>query len=420
MTTLRDIKCVSCGATYPVGKFVYKCPQCNGILEIRYDYEAIKKTDFLERMQDYGTIRNIWDFQELLPVDHARNIVSLEEGNTPILEYADFVQDDSKPSLFIKDESRNPTGSFKDRPLSVAISKVKEDGSQAIITSTHGNAGVAMAAYAAKARLDSYIIVPDDTEVDKVVMMQAFGSKVFQIEGDISDAYNFSLLISDELGLVNLATTFLSPYTTEGDKTIAFEVYKQFQGNPPEWMVFPIGAGPLLVGCYKGFKELMDLGLLNRMPKLVAVQSEKCAPIAKAYEQGLDEVAEWREEGETIAVGIHEPLRGYPEDGTITLQRIKESGGIALTVSDNEIVQAMFDLARKEAIFPEPTGAVGFAGAMKLYRQNQFKAEDRVLVLISGSGYKESGGYKKYLKDPVKIERSLAAFKTHFGGESDE
>lgn len=412
--SMKEIICVSCGSKYEIGKFSYKCPKCGGILEIKYDYDAIDKTDFKSRMHDYGSIKNIWDFKELLPLKNSANIVTMQEGNTPILEFSDFVKDSSKPSIYIKDESRNPTGSFKDRPLSVAISKVKEDGSRNVITSTHGNAGVALAAYAAKAGINSIIIIPKDTEPDKVVMMQAFGSQVFQIEGDISDAYNFSLELSERYDLVNLATTFLSPYTTEGDKTIAFEIFKQFRGNPPEWLLFPIGAGPLLVGCYKGFQELIDLKILKYMPKLVAVQSEKCAPISLAFEKGLPEVAPWLEDGETVAVGISEPLRGYPEDGTITLQSIKKSQGLGITVNDQEVIKAMTELAVKEGILAEPTGAVSFAGAMKLYNQKIIKQDERVLVLISGSGYKELGAFKGILTAPQLIAKDAVAFKKYF------
>lgn len=417
---LKKLKCLNCGKEYAPGSFSYKCSQCGGILEIQYDYNSVIKSGFKEKMLNCRHIPNIWYFKELLPLENEKNIITLEEGNTPIIRSKIFVRDKDKPRLDFKDESRNPTCSFKDRPLSVAISKVKEDGKNWVITSTHGNAGIALAAYSARAGLNSLVIVPNKSPEDSLAVIQAYGTKVFKIKGDISDAYNFSLEISDEFNIVNLATTFLSPYTTEGDKTIAFEIFCQYNGVLPDWILFPIGDGPLLVGCYKGFKELLDLDLINKIPRLVAVQSEKCAPIARAYINNIDEVEVWDKDEETIAMGINEPLKGYPEDGTITLKRIKDSGGLAIAVNENEIKGAMFDLIRKEGLFPEPTGSVGFAGAKKLYAQNYFKKEDKVLVLLTGGGMTDICTYKKLQTEPRLVDKDLDAFKNIWQNEISE
>lgn len=408
---IKKLKCLNCSKEYVPTSFSYKCSQCGGILEIQYDRSRVIKSGFREKMLNCKCIPNIWYFKELLPIENEKNIITLEEGNTPIIRSKIFIQEKNKPRIDFKDESRNPTCSFKDRPLSVAVSKVKEDGKSWIITSTHGNAGIALAAYAAKAGLNSLVIVPDKSPEDPIAVIQAYGTRVYKIKGDISDAYNFSLEISNEFDIVNLSTTFLSPYTTEGDKTIAFEIFCQYNGILPDWVLFPIGDGPILVGCYKGFKELVDLGLINKIPRLVAVQSEKCAPIAKAYIDNVDEVESWDKDEETIATGINEPLKGYPEDGSLTLKRIRESGGLAITVNDDEIVKAMLELIREEGLFPEPTASVGYAGAKKLYVQNYFKEEDKILVLLTGGGMTDIYTHKKLQAKPKLINKDLAEFK---------
>jgi threonine synthase len=324
-------------------------------------------------------------YKELLPIAPDSPWVSLGEGLTPLVPSLAA----GECEVFFKNEGANPTGSFKDRPISLVVTKARGIGAEVLVTSSSGNAGVSLAAYAARGNLQAYILVAESISPGKLKQIAAHGAKIFRIRGDVSRAFEIALSVSNELGYVNAATTFLSPFPTEGDKTVAYEVFSQLERNIPDWVFVPIGAGPLLAGCYKGFDELAQLGYAGKVPRLVGVQAEGCSPIALAFRQGATRVLPWSNEVKTVATGIADPLIGYPQDGEYVLKLITLSKGLAISVTDKEIFSATKQLAEREGIWAEPTGAAGLAGFWQLLRGKVVQPGEKVVILVTGHGLKD-------------------------------
>lgn len=398
-------QCISCGARYELTN-LYTCEKCGGILDVIYDYHGLTKLT-------KATLPGIWAYMDLLPVRDPQSIVSLGEGETPLLSTPRLGKHLNLSSLYIKNETLEPTGSFKDRPISVAISKAKELGAKTVVTSSSGNAGASTAAYAARAGLECYVFVPATVPKDKLTQIRMYGAQVVLVGGQFSNAYHVAREISKRHGWFNLTSTFASPYPTEADKTVAYEIWEQFDGELPDWILIPIASGPLLVGVHKGFRELKTIGLIKKIPRLIGVQAEGCAPIARAFATGTKVVA-WGQP-ETVASGISDSLAGYEQDGDYTLWAIKQSNGYAISVSDQEIIRASQALARLEGIYGETTGAASVAGAEKLLAMKVIKPTEQVVCVVTGSGFKDNAFFAKTLPDlPVvssveEAEKLIAA-----------
>jgi len=320
----------------------------------------------------------------MLPVERRENIISLSEGNTPLIR-TDSLGDD----FYVKDETRNPTGSFKDRPNTVGLSKAKELGARTVGIASSGNAAGSLSAYAAKAKIECVVCVPENTPDSKLRQILVFGAKVAKVTGTYSSAFNMISESCQKYGWHNLTSVCTAnPYQVEGDKTAAYEIYERL--NNPDWVLIPLGAGPLLVGIFRGFWELREAGLIDKIPRLVGVQAEECAPIVRAFRSGDREVSPWEGKPHTIAHSIADPLTGYSQDGTLTLEKIRESGGVAESVNDKEMFEAVWQLAQGEGIFAEPAAASTLAAANKLKRNGVISQGDRVVLMITGTGLKSS------------------------------
>jgi threonine synthase len=383
----------------------YKCPDCGGILDVDYDWSASLVEDVM-RSARASVGGSMWVFQELLPVASDAVPVSLGEGLTPTIE-AGHAPWGGK--LWLKLEGANPTGSFKDRPVSVAVTRARELGVPGLITASSGNAGAAVAAYAARAGLPSVTLVPEGLPAGKLAQIGAPGTRLVAVRGNFSRAYELAQAWAVDSGWLNVTTTQLSAFPTEGNKTVAYELWLQL-GHVPDWVLIPVSSGPLLVGALKGFQELMAAGLTDKLPRMVAVQAEGCAPIARAFRAGLTQVHEWRQP-DTIATGIKDPLQGYADDGTRTLELARASGGAAVVVSDQEILAAVRGLAKEFGVLAEPTGAVGVAGlkAVAALNQDGPEADDTVVCMITGHGLKELGIIGGLVPPPPVIQPDLAA-----------
>jgi len=398
------LKCLGCGQEYPLFTR-YNCLKCKGILDVEYDYEAMKKKEFGSQFtmkKDEG----MWKFKDFLPVKKKESIITLREGDTPLFHCERFGALMNLFNVYLKDETRNPTGSFKDRPISCAISKAREEGADTVITCSSGNAGVAVASYAAKAGMKAIIIVPSATPRNKLLSIVSSGAILVKVKGTTSDCFNLAREIAQKYRWVNLTSAFLNPFATEGDKTVAYELYQQLK-LVPDWIVVPVGAGPLLAGIYKGYKELKKLGLVDKLPAMVAVQAKGCAPIVRAFERGDLEVKAWGIP-HTIASGIADPLQGYASDGTLTLHLTKESGGVAVAVDDENLMESVQNLSRFAGIFAEPTGASSVASLRKLKEKSILKENDTVICMVTGSGFKNSYTIEKYVGvPPTELEPNL-------------
>ncbi len=409
--------CIDCAEVYPP-KMIYSCMKCDGILEVDYeDNDSISKSNMINRNMS----ESMWRYWTKLSVENHENIISLYEGVTPLQHSERYKKElrGFKGDIYFKNETVNPTGSFKDRLISAAISKAKEFGYKKIVCASSGNAGASAAAYAAKSGIGAVILAPQSTPKEKILQILSYGATVLLVKGHYSNSYKLAKELSGNYDLCNLSTTFLNPYGTDALKTVAFELDYQLNGKIPDYVFIPIGAGPLLKGLYQGYFEL-NQSLKNEgklVPKLIGVQAEGCAPIVSAYESGHDSVSPWGESN-TIASGISDPLIGYEKDGTYTLNLIRRSEGIAISVTDEEIKDAMRDLSQLEGIFAEPTGAASVAGLRKMYERNVIHPNSRIVCLITGHGFKDMKIYDQmeshlhYINDIHDIDSAFRVLNT--------
>jgi threonine synthase len=385
-----NLSCRECGTTQPL-EDRYQCPQCGGSLEVRYDIRGID-TDWFDQAipRQLGAL---WRFSELLPVEDSKSIVTLGEGNSPVIggrKAADSMGLDI--DLSYKLEMVSPSASFKDRPVSVAVSKARELGLDTIVVASTGNAAASASMYAARAGMKCVVCVPEGTEAQKTGQCVAHGAFVSCIRGTYSDAYQVARRAAELYRWCNVSTTYINPYTIEGDKTVAFEIWLQLGMRLPDWVVIPIGAGPLLAGVLKGFQELMKTGATDRVPRLAAVQAQSCSPIVEAFRQGRPHVSPWTHGTETEAHAIADPLTGYERDGNVTLRAIVESHGAAVAVTEPEIRAARVLLAANEGVSVEPASATVLAALPGLYRDVKVRPGDSVVCVLTGHGLKHPMG----------------------------
>jgi threonine synthase len=370
-TVEASLACNSCSWRGEISN-LYSCPVCGSSLLVAYagTYELPNG------MVDEG----IWRYRRFLPVSANSEPVTLGEGATPTLQARRL---DPSGGLLLKNETVNPTGSFKDRPVAVAATVARELGLSGLVCASTGNTGVAVAAYAARAGFPAACVVPEATPAAKTAQIGAVGARIVRVRGNYSDAYALARA-AESYGWANLTSTYINPYMLEGDKIVAYEIFEQLGERIPDWMVVPVGAGPLLTAIHKGFEELGVSG-----PRMVAAQAAGCAPVVRAFESGAHEVSEWEHPVETAASSIADPLIGYPEDGTRTLSVVRHSGGTAIAISEEEIRKATIDLARSEGLLVEPGAAVAIAAYQKLAAQAVISTEERAMVVLTGHGLKD-------------------------------
>lgn len=355
---------------------LYACPACGASLLVSYEgtFEPPGGT----------AADGIWHYRSHLPVSRGTEPVTLGEGWTPLLRAGRL---DPSGKLLLKNETTNPTASFKDRPVSVAATVAAELGLSGLVCASTGNTGVAVAAYAARAGLPAACVVPEATPAAKLMQIEAVGARIVRVRGNYSHAHAMARKVAERYGWANLTSTYVNPYMLEGDKTVAYEIFEQLGGRAPDWVLVPVGAGPLLAAIHKGFEELGATS--GSGPRMVAVQAAGCAPIVRAFEAGSAEVEEWEQAVETSASSIADPLRGYPEDGTRTLSVVRESGGVALSVSEKETYEATIGLARSEGLFVEPGAAVAVAAYRKLTAQGTIGEGESAVLVLTGHGLKD-------------------------------
>lgn len=358
---MKGLRCVACRAFYPP-ELLYRCTACDGILEV-------------ERTEPVAG----WSSGDFVCGE-----VTLGEGGTPLRKVSpSLLHPDFRGRLLIKDETRNPSGSFKDRLVAAALSRAIEFGARGIVSASSGNAGAAAACYAANAGIPAIICCPEATPHGKLAQIMAYGATLERVPGHYGNSFKRAMELSDERGYVNLTTTYLNPYGVDALRLVGQEIIAALDGIPPEWIAIPTSSGPLVKGVHQGF---VDAAV--PMPRLVAAQSDGCAPIARAFAMGLDIVDPW-DTPKTIASGISDPLLGYPEEGSHTLSLIRESGGQAVAVSDDDIKNAMVALARRAGLFCEPTGATSLAACRHLFSDGTIGALETVVCIVTGHGFKD-------------------------------
>jgi len=405
-----SLKCLKCGQDHEPTEKVYVCKKCGGKLNVLYDYDAISKEITKKKL---GARKpGVWKYLELLPIADDKNIVTLGEGGTPLIEAKNLARELGMKQLWLKDETRNPTLSFKDRPMSVGISKAVEFGAKAVVTASSGNAATALAAYSAKAGIDCYAFVPTEAPLAKLAQLSIHGARAMRVkaQGPGDPTYELMRASWEKFGWHPIPSGgAFNPYQPEGSKTISYEICEQLGWEVPDWVMIPVGAGTLLSGNAKGYSEFEKLGLVDGVPRLAGIQSEGCAPLVKGFREGTDpyEIPTW-EKPKTIAGGLVDP---YPWDADTAIPAVKDSKGTMDTVPDDEILAAEKMLAKSEGIFAEPSGAAGLAGLKKLLEAGTIDRSDRVVIEVTGGGLKDQEVAVESAKELPTIEPDLEQFK---------
>lgn len=384
MSKILKLKCVKCGKEYTAAEVLYTCPECgiDGILDVVLDYDRIKKElthDYLKNNTDYS----LWRYLPAIPLEDTKGIQPLQVGWTPLYTVKKLAKETGLSSFYLKDDSRNPTASLKDRASAVGVAKAIELDRYVVCAASTGNAASSLSGFAASAGIKTYIFVPETAPEAKVTQLLIYGSNVFLVKGTYDEAVELCFKAADEFGWYNRSCA-INPYLIEGKKTVAYEICEQLGWNAPDIAVVAVGDGCSIGGVWKGFLECYKLGLIDKLPKIVGVQAVNSNPVTRAFEKKTYEF-EYRKP-QTIADSISV---GIPRNGIKALNAVNESGGYMVDVSDDEILHAMKVLAQSTGVFGEPAGVTSFAGIMKMNELGLIKGDERVVSIVSGSGLKD-------------------------------
>jgi threonine synthase len=406
-------QCIDCKKDFVPGEVRYVCPECKagqmpmqpllGILRCTYDYDKLRKVftrASLKRSKRKGFAR----YLDLLPIKSAGSLPPLIVGPSPLRAAANIAYDLSIGELWLKDDTCMPTGSFKDRASALVVACAHEDGMETIATASTGNAATALAGQAASVGMKCVIFVPESAPKAKLAQIQIYGARLLPIKGSYDQAFDLSIEACERFGWYNRNTAY-NPFTIEGKKTAALEIWEQMNGNVPDWVFMPTGDGVILSGIDKGFSDLREMGLIDKAPRLVAVQASGASPIVKAIEAGAEEIIPERSP-HTIADSISV---GVPRAGRWAIDALRRCNGLAVAVSDEEIVNSIAYLGRSVGMFAEPAAATAFAGVRKCAARGVIGASDRVVALITGNGLKDVPAAMRSLPHVDSIEPTIDA-----------
>ncbi len=411
------LECGYCGQRHDASYPGRRCAQCDGPLKVQVDLGPLKAKrpsgwDLRDR-----SLPGMWSYLALLPIADSRAIVSLGEGNTPLTRAVRLADHLGIETLYLKDETRNPTGSFKDRMLAVGIARARELGRDTIAVQSSGNVAAAAAAYAAKAGLKAKIFVPRTAAEEKIVQIQMYGADLFRIDHPSpSDIFDLLLWACDEFGwyLVSTAAIY-NPFTLEGSKTIAYEIAEQTAFELPDWLIVPVGGGGNIGSVWRAFSELRELGVVTRLPRMVGVQAAGCAPFVEAVRLGrtAQEALAWKwPEIATIAGAIADDV---VFDAHIALPAVRESQGTAVAVTDEESLTMELRLASTEGIFVEPASAAALAALKRLLDDGVIRRRDRVCCLLTGLGFKDMASARKLVPRVDLVPLTREAIRARVG-----
>ncbi len=382
MRRAQRFTCPKCMKGYPIGIKEPRCPECYLILEVALDLEGLKATGpalFLDRRE-----RSIWRWREFFPIEKTGAIVSLGEGGTPLLPAERLRREVGGADLYFKNDTLLPTGSLKDRSNAVGISRAMEEGREVVAVASTGNAAASVAAYAARAGLQSVVFVPEATAPEKVVQADAYGGRVIRIKADYDETARLYGQAVRAFGWYNCLSS--NPFRNEGKKTYAYEIWTDLDGRVPNWVIHPTAGGTGPAACWKGFNELYTLGWIERLPKIVVAQAAACAPIVQAFEAGWDEIRPVQPQP-TIAESIK--VGGPSTMAWRALRAARDSGGTAIALSESEIEWSQILLATDAGVFAEPAGAVSVGAAIQLAQKGMLAPGDLVVAVITGHGLKQ-------------------------------
>ncbi len=413
MESFLGYQCSICGATYVPGEVTYTCPVDGGNLDILLDYETLRENWQISHLTS-RTEASLWRYQPLLPVadPQAEGTPLRAAGWTPLYWPKLLAERLGLNNLWVKDESTNPTASFKDRASAIVVTRAKEIGAEIVVTASTGNAGAALAGMAAAVGQRALIFAPRTAPPAKVAQLLVFGAQVLLVDGTYDDAFDLSVEAANTFGWYCRNTGY-NPFTAEGKKTAAFEIWEKVllpnHLSRPLAVFVSVGDGNIISGIHKGFKDLQSLGWLETMPRLFGIQATGSAAIANAFNAGIETIAPVK--ADTLADSISVDL---PRDGLRALRAATQTRGAYLTVTDEEILQAIAAMGQV-GIFAEPAGAAAYAGLVKAVQNGQIGPRDPVLVINTGSGLKDVKAARQAVLDAPVIEPSLTAVKKALG-----
>ena len=419
MDQVFGLKCTICGAEYGIDQAEYVCPHHgdDGILDVVYDYDLITQRLTPDQLANDPT-RSIWRYLPLLPVDPettrrlAKGTVLSSVGWTPLYQAPRLAAELGLSQLWVKDDSRQPTASFKDRASAIAVVKTREMGYEVVTTASTGNAAAALSGLCAAVDQPNVIFVPKTAPQAKIAQLLAYGSTVLLVDGTYDQAFELCLEAARAFGWYNRNTGY-NPYMSEGKKTAAYEICEQMNWEAPDVILVPVGDGCIIGGIHKGLRDLLALGWIDHMLRIVGVQATGSSPLVDAWERGLEGWEMEPVEAHSVADSI---VAGLPRDRIKALRAVRETDGAYIRVSDAEILAAIPALAQGCGVFAEPAAAAAYAGLVKAVEQGLVNSDDRIVVLSTGSGLKDVASAMKAVRtQPPIVEPTLDAVKGVLG-----
>lgn len=403
MKKIEGFRCIACGSQCGLSEAKYVCPRCGGNLSVVYDHKALRKRISRKSLKA-DPERSLWRYLDVLPVEGRSGIPPVQAGWTPLYHARKLGAGLGLKNLYLKDDGRNPSASFKDRASAVVAARAFETGEKTVAGASTGNAAASLACMMAQRETKPVIFVPRTAPPAKVAQLLVYGATVLSVDGTYDQAFDLCREACDEFGWYNRNTGY-NPFTREGKKTCAFELCEQLDWKVPDFVFVSAGDGNIISGLWKGFTDFHALGLIDKLPRMVAVQAEGSAAIADAWKSGgpIKPVS-----GKTVADSISVSL---PRDGAAAVAALNESKGFAVTVSDREILAAIPALARGASVFAEPAGAAAYAGLAKCAAAGKIRENDTAVIVITGSGLKDVASAMKVAGRPHEVGTSMASVR---------
>jgi len=408
MDHVKSLKCLICGKEYAPDQIAYVCPDHGdeGIVDVQYDYDLIGRR-LTPQLLDQNPDRTIWRYRPLLPIEPESPVPPLTVGGTPLYKADRLAAALKLKHVWVKDDGRLPTASFKDRASAIAVVKGRERKAEIITTASTGNAAAALSGLCASVGQRNVIFVPQSAPPAKIAQLLVFGSTVLLVRGTYDDAFELCLQAAKEFGWYNRNTGY-NPYMTEGKKTASLEICEQLGWDAPDRIFVPVGDGCIIGGLHKGLKDLLALGWIGQLPKLMGVQAAGSAALYEAWRTDMNAMDMQPIEAQTVADSIS---AGLPRDRIKALAAVRETGGAYIKVSDEEILAAIPALGRGAGVFAEPAAAAAYAGLVKAVADGLVNPDERIVVLVTGNGLKDVASARKSVGEPFVVNKDLADVK---------
>lgn len=411
MAEIQTLKCSNCGREYEPGAVTYTCPVCGevGTLDVLYDYEALRRG--LDRDALAAGEHSMWRYRALLPLEERAAVPPLTVGMTPLYETPRLAADLGLARAWVKDDGRNPTGSLKDRASALVVARALEQGITTVSAASTGNAAAALAGICASVGLSPIIFVPASAPEAKIAQLLVYGATVLLVEASYDEAFDLCMQLSIEQGWYS-RNTGVNPFTAEGKKTVAFEMAEQLGWEVPDAVVVTVGDGNILAGVHKGFVDLHRLGWISRIPRLIGVQAQGSSPLVQAWQTGQAAADMQPVDAQTVADSIS---AGVPRDRSKALRAVRETGGAFVAVPDGAIIASIPALARLTGVFAEPAAAASYAGCRRAVEMGYIGADERVLLLVTGSGLKDVRRAQQSVQGGLRVPPDASAVRRALG-----